>query len=143
MSSSSNKRDKSPYGGGGGSGAGEETTPASSPPKCRRGSRSRRIYNVLAVSHSATIRTAVGRMVPDQLPVGVASGPVGRDGTVEGMLVVPNTSVTVIDVIPTPEGTRGGDDDGREAAERAMIRWTASLVELTNTDHLAVRPSVK
>ena len=81
--------------------------------------------DVLVVSHSATIRTAVNRLVGDQLPSNIVRGSGGDDGAAKGMLVVPNTSRTIVDIAVTP-GTDTGDPP----------KWSAELVDLTNTDHL-------
>ena len=82
--------------------------------------------DVLVVSHSATIRTAVNRLVGDQLPSNVVRGSGGDDGAAQGMLVVPNTSRTIVDIAVTPPETDTGDPP----------KWSAELVDLTNTDHL-------
>ena len=82
--------------------------------------------DVLVVSHSATIRTAVNRLVGDELPSNIVRGSGGDDGAAKGMLVVPNTSRTIVDITVTPPGTDTGD----------ALKWSAKLVDLTNTDHL-------
>ena len=82
--------------------------------------------DVLVVSHSATIRTAVNRLVGNQLPSNIVRGSGGDDGAGKGMLVVPNTSRTIVDITVTPPGTDTGD----------LLKWSAKLVDLTNTDHL-------
>ena len=81
---------------------------------------------MLVVSHSATIRTAVNRLVGDQLPSDIVRGSGGDDGAAQGMLVVPNTSRTIVDIAVTPPETDTGDPP----------KWSAELVDLTNTDHL-------
>ena len=83
--------------------------------------------DVLVVSHSATIRTAVNRLVGDQLPSNIVRGSGGDDGAAKGMLVVPNTSRTIVDIAVTPPGTEDTGD---------APKWSAELVDLTNTDHL-------
>merc|ERR1711865_1180541 len=57
------------------------------------------MYEILAVSHSATIRTIVNRLVADQLPSTVVRGSGDYEGSQAGMLTVPNTSRTIIDVV--------------------------------------------
>jgi len=81
--------------------------------------------DVLVVSHSATIRTAVNRLVGDQLPPNIVRGAGGDDGAAKGMLIVPNTSRTVVDIAVT-----------QDADASSLPKWNAALVELTNTDHL-------
>ena len=81
--------------------------------------------DVLVVSHSATIRTAVNRLVGDQLPSNIVRGSGGDDGAAKGMLVVPNTSRTIVDIAVT------SDTDPRDPP-----KWSAKLIDLTNTDHL-------
>jgi broad specificity phosphatase PhoE len=81
--------------------------------------------DVLVVSHSATIRTAVNRLVGDQLPSNIVRGSGGDDGAAKGMLIVPNTSRTIVDIAVTP-----GTDVG------SAPKWSATLIDLTNTDHL-------
>ena len=83
--------------------------------------------DVLVVSHSATIRTAVNRLVGDQLPPNIVRGAGGDDGAAKGMLVVPNTSRTIVDIAVMTQG----------ADASSPPKWSAELVELTNTDHLA------
>ena len=82
--------------------------------------------DVLVVSHSATIRTAVNRLVGDQLPPNIVRGAGGDDGAAKGMLVVPNTSQTIVDIAVMTQG----------ADASSPPKWRAELVELTNTDHL-------
>lgn len=82
--------------------------------------------DILVVSHSATIRTAVNRLVGDQLPPNIVRGAGGDDGAAKGMLVVPNTSRTIVDIAVMTQG----------ADASSPPKWRAELVELTNTDHL-------
>ena len=104
----------------------EVVTDASENKRLSNSRKTRRdMYDVLAVSHSATIRTAVNRLVGGQLPSSIVRGSGGKEGAADGMLVVANTSMTIIDI-----NVDITSHSGNQPA------WTAELVELTNTDHL-------
>jgi broad specificity phosphatase PhoE len=57
------------------------------------------IYSVLVVTHSGIIRTICSRLVPGQLPASVDTSEMGNDGSTKRHLVVPNTSVTILDLL--------------------------------------------
>lgn len=97
----------------------------------------RRIYNVLAVSHSGTLRTLIKRMVGDQLPPEIDQSPAGKDGAKPGMLIVPNLSVTVIDVIPRLRQSDMRRESDGDTKFPVKLGWTAKLVDLTSTAHLS------
>ncbi|KAL7471194.1 hypothetical protein ACHAXS_011512 [Conticribra weissflogii] len=101
----------------------EETPKSSKTPK---------IYNVFALSHSALIRTMIHQMVDSQLPPDYSK-------TDEGSLKIPNLSRTIIDVQPYIE--KNGGDEGHNLSNDEKIwgiesKWTASLVKLTDVSHL-------
>jgi len=101
--------------------------------------RNRNIFDVLVVSHSATIRTAVNRLVGDQLPSDIVRGSGGSDGASKGMLIVPNTSRTIVDII-VGDSTMASNDDKQSLVamnSQSSSVFRANLVELTNTDHLS------
>lgn len=105
----------------------------------RAGLYRRSIFDVLVVSHSATIRTAVNRLVGDQLPSNIVRGSGGSDGATKGMLVVPNTSRTIVDIVvddATTDAGEGGTESQVVRGPQSVPLWRAKLVELTNTDHL-------
>ena len=101
------------------------------------------VYEILAVSHSATIRTIVNRLVGDQLPSTVVRGSGDHEGSQAGMLTVPNTSRTIIDVAIGRRDDPNNDDDDNNtttnnniAKQPPIQQLGATLIELTNTDHL-------
>ena len=102
------------------------------------------VYEILAVSHSATIRTIVNRLVGDQLPSTVIRGSGDHEGSQAGMLTVPNTSRTIIDVAigRRKDDSNNNDDDKNTtinnniAKQPPIQQLGATLIELTNTDHL-------
>ena len=101
------------------------------------------VYEILAVSHSATIRTIVNRLVGDQLPSTVVRGSGDHEGSQAGMLTVPNTSPTIIDVAIGRRDDPNNDDDDNNttnnnfiAKQQPIQQLGATLIELTNTDHL-------
>mmetsp|Transcript_18152 Transcript_18152/g.26616 ORF Transcript_18152/g.26616 Transcript_18152/m.26616 type:complete len:439 (-) Transcript_18152:199-1515(-) len=116
------------------------------------------VRNVLAVSHSATIRTTLNRLVGNQLPSDISTKPVGDDGQIKGMLVIPNTSRTIVDIVVeeakaasfgtgSSDETKSGKDTGEigEATAGETITtetpsWSAKLVDLANTDHFSMLP---
>ncbi|OEU11045.1 phosphoglycerate mutase-like protein [Fragilariopsis cylindrus CCMP1102] len=92
------------------------------------------VYDILAVSHSATIRTIVNRLVGDQLPTTIVRGSGGKEGSETGMLKVPNTSMTIIDIAVGEHLNLNDDDDDNN--NKSIQQIDAELIELTNTDHL-------
>lgn len=97
---------------------------------------SQQIYAVFAVSHSATLRAIIGRLVRDQLPSGIDFSPVGKDGATKRALKVPNTSVTIIDVIPRNVDDEVWDPERQsQAPPNPSMFWNAELQVLTYTEH--------
>jgi len=102
----------------------------------------REVYDILAVSHSATIRTTVNRLVGEQLPTTIVRGSGGKEGSETGMLKVPNTSMTIIDIAVGEYLTPNRDDDDNDGTNNtnntnvSIHQIGAELIELTNTDHL-------
>mmetsp|Transcript_15926 Transcript_15926/g.17598 ORF Transcript_15926/g.17598 Transcript_15926/m.17598 type:complete len:288 (-) Transcript_15926:33-896(-) len=99
----------------------------------------RDVYDILTVSHSATIRTTVNRLVGEQLPTTIVRGSGGKEGSETGMLKVPNTSMTIIDIAVGKHLNRDDDDDDTNNNNNTNIsiqQIGAELIELTNTDHL-------
>jgi broad specificity phosphatase PhoE len=58
-----------------------------------------RTYSILTITHAGVIRTLCAKLVPDQLPNSVDVSAMGRDGSTQNHLQIPNTSVTVVDLI--------------------------------------------
>jgi len=58
-----------------------------------------KVQTIFAVTHAGVIRTLCARMVPNQMPKAVDISDMGCDGSTQEHLVVPNTSVTVIDFV--------------------------------------------
>jgi broad specificity phosphatase PhoE len=56
------------------------------------------IYSVLVVTHAGIVRTICSRLVPGQLPASIDTSEMGSNGSTKLHLVVPNTSVTVLDL---------------------------------------------
>lgn len=101
-----------------------------------KGSGSPKIYPVFAVSHSAILRAAIGRLVRDELPTTIDFTPVGRDGAQAGALRVPNTSVTVIEIIPHNIDDELWDPErNSQAPANPSFLWDAKLKTLTYTKH--------
>ena len=84
------------------------------------------IYHVFVLSHSGTLRAVIRTLVGSQLPSEIDLPPAGKDGARPGMLFIPNTSITVIDL-------EVRDD---QLLEPNNILQTAKLVDLTRADHL-------
>ena len=57
-----------------------------------------RFYSVLVVTHSGIIRTLCSKLVSNQLPNSIVSGAIGKDGSSQEHLKVPNSSVTILDI---------------------------------------------
>lgn len=70
------------------------TTESSSPPP-----PSNNIHSILTVTHAGVIRTLCAKLVADQLPESVDVSAMGRDGSTQNHLQVPNGSVTVVDFV--------------------------------------------
>ena len=104
--------------------------------KGKDASGSPKVYPVFAVSHSATLRAAIGRLVRDELPTSIDFTPVGRDGAQAGALKVPNTSVTIVDITPHNTNDELWDPE-RESQVPAnpSFLWGAKLKTLTYTKH--------
>lgn len=95
-----------------------------------------RILNVFVVSHSATLRMTVTRLVPDQLPASVDLSPQGRDGASKNALVIPNTSLSIIDIIPNNINDEIWDEErASQILEQTGDLWSAKLRELAWTEH--------
>lgn len=95
-----------------------------------------RVYPVFAVSHSATLRAAIGRLVRDQLPTTIDFTPVGRDGAQPRALKVPNTSVTIIDIVPHNTDDELWDPEREsQVPDNPSFLWDAKLNTLTSTKH--------
>jgi len=93
------------------------------------------VYNVLAVSHSGTMRTAIEKMVGSQLPSNIEREETDRDGDQVGRLLVPNTSVTTIEL----------NTKMRHLTERTVLNnkegeeedpWDPKLLDFINVSHL-------
>lgn len=96
----------------------------------------KKIYPVFAVSHSATLRAIIGRLVRNQLPSGIDFTPVGRDGATKQALKVPNTSVTIIDIMPQTVDDEVWDPERQsQAPPDPSVFWNAELRVLTYTEH--------
>ena len=98
-------------------------------------------YEILAITHSGTLRIMIERMVGEQLnPEDIKKEETDRDGKKMGRLSIPNTSITTIDVVPD----KGDDLVGQplditvqlKHNKRQKVQWKTKLVSLTNTDHL-------
>jgi broad specificity phosphatase PhoE len=93
-------------------------------------------FSVFAVSHSGVLRAIIGRLVRDQLPASIDFTPVGRDGAKEGSLVVPNTSVTIIDIVPDNVEDEMWDSERQsQVPTNPAFLWKAKLKTLTFTKH--------
>jgi broad specificity phosphatase PhoE len=94
------------------------------------------VFSVFVVSHSGTLRATIGRLVRDQLPASIDFTPVGRDGAKKGSLVVPNTSVTIIDILPDNVEDEVWDSERQSQVPKNMaFLWRAKLKTLTYTKH--------
>lgn len=91
-------------------------------------------FDLLAISHSGTLRIIIEKMVGDQLPENIEREEQDKNGVREGRLKVPNTSKTVIELRPSSENSENLLktilDDGK------CIYWEPKLVDLTNVKHL-------
>ena len=104
--------------------------------KARR-STAARVYPVFAVSHSATLRAAITHLVRKELSSNIDFTPVGRDGAYPGSLHIPNTSVTVIDIIPHDLNDEFWDAErtSQQVPADPSFLWTAKLKTLTYTTY--------
>eukprot|EP00559_Dactyliosolen_fragilissimus_P003315 CAMPEP_0184854894 /NCGR_PEP_ID=MMETSP0580-20130426/268_1 /TAXON_ID=1118495 /ORGANISM="Dactyliosolen fragilissimus" /LENGTH=323 /DNA_ID=CAMNT_0027349259 /DNA_START=91 /DNA_END=1058 /DNA_ORIENTATION=- len=98
------------------------------------------MHDTFAVSHSGTIRIAIERLVADQIPDNVPKLISEKNGMKQEVILVPNTSITTIEIIPTAFVNNGSmmKKRGQEAPGPApwCFQWSAKLISLTNTQHL-------
>ena len=101
------------------------------------------VYDVLAISHSGTVRIVIEGLLGEQLSHNVEREEPDCDGEV-GRLVIPNTSKTII------EFTVSSDSDGNDTVittsaggECGRISWAARLIELTNVSHFELLQEVE
>jgi broad specificity phosphatase PhoE len=90
-------------------------------------------FDLLAISHSGTLRIIIEKMVGDQLPENIEREEQDKNGVREGRLKVPNTSKTVIELRPSENSEnllKTILDYGK------CIYWEPKLVDLTNVNHL-------
>lgn len=104
-------------------------------------------YDVLAISHSGTLRILIENLVGKQLPHDVERDKVGKEGSQGGggRLMIPNTSKTIIEFTML-----GSDDDSADEESYGPIRIAAlktekghefvsshgaKLVDFTNVSH--------
>lgn len=101
------------------------------------GGRGVKVYPVFGVSHSATLRAAIGHLVRNELPDDVDFTPVGRDGAYAGSLKVPNTSLTIIDIMPYNMNDELWDPErsSQDVPADPSFLWAAKLKTLTYTNH--------
>eukprot|EP00979_Chaetoceros_neogracilis_P011522 scaffold2884_cov267-Chaetoceros_neogracile.AAC.13 len=91
-------------------------------------------YNVLAISHSGTLRTVFEKMIGNQLPCDAEredeSGKSGR-------LVIPNTSKTIIEFTAVNESSTTADEVRVVTLGEGSNPkfWRPRLLEYTNTAH--------
>ena len=94
------------------------------------------VFSVFAVSHSGMLRATIARLVRDQLPASIDLTPVGRDGAKKGQMIVPNTSVTIIDIIPDNIEDEIWDlERESQMPTNPSFLWKAKLKTLTHTEH--------
>ena len=98
-------------------------------------------YDILAITHSGTLRIMIERMVGEQLnPEDVKKEETDKDGKKMGRLSIPNTSITIIDVVLDEEINldRQSLDINVELKcnKRQKMQWKTKLISLTNTEHL-------
>lgn len=126
----------------------------------------RRIVNVLVVTHAGTLRTLFTKMTPLAHPTLHHKYDPSHPPDDSKLLAVPNTSVTILDITPLPDfvrhrrpwnlrpgGSDGGDDskpttandgtgdtgraDAPDVESQYTQLWTTRVVEFMRTDHLA------
>ena len=83
------------------------------------------IYDVLAVSHSGTLRTAIENLVYSQLPPNLEREP----GSQVGRMLVPNTSLTTIELDFKSPDTKYWNKEN-------IDQWEVKLLEFVNVSHL-------
>lgn len=98
--------------------------------------RPQQVFSVFAVSHSGTLRATIARLVRDQLPASIDLTPVGRDGAKKGHMIVPNTSVTIVDIIPDNVEDEIWDlERESQIPTNPSFLWKAKLKTLIHTKH--------
>ena len=100
-------------------------------------------YDIFAVTHSGTLRIIIEKIVGEQLPHDVKREETDKDGVQVGKLIVPNTSITTINVYPNDAYIADGVDGQRISLKVKLgsdrnqeVSWKAKLIDLTNTLHL-------
>lgn len=100
-------------------------------------------YDIFAVTHSGTLRIIIEKIVGEQLPHDVKREETDKDGVQVGKLIVPNTSITTIDLYPNDAYIADGVDGQRIGLKVKLgsdrnqeVSWKAKLIDLTNTLHL-------
>ena len=95
-----------------------------------------RACSVLVVVHAGIIRTICSQLVPSQLPKYVDVGDMGKDGSTIKHLVVPNTSVTVLDVSVQGRDLEGflhaSDKEGLLTSKLQILTWCEHLFHRVN-----------
>lgn len=93
-------------------------------------------FDLLAVTHSGTLRIIIEKMVGDQLPENIEREAQDKNGVREGRLKVPNTSKTVIEFKPceNPENLLK-----MKLSNGKCLYWEPHLVDLTDIKHLMKR----
>lgn len=89
--------------------------------------------DLLAVSHSGTIRTLINKLVEDQLPMDVEREDQSMDGQCKGRLKIPNTSKTIIEFRPCSNQNSLLSvmvPDGK------YMYWQPKLIDFANVKHL-------
>jgi len=102
------------------------------------------VRNVLATSHSGTIRITVENMVSDQLPDTI----IGKNGKLVSKGLISNTSVTVMDIIPNiaffsnlyknneKVDTSNCHKSNTEEEIKDESMWEVRLVEFASDEHI-------
>lgn len=97
------------------------------------------VYDILAVSHSGTMRTTIENMVGSQLPPDLEREETDRDGNQVGRLIVPNTSMTTIELsLPKSKLLRDFKHSNslNSEGEGEEDPWEIKLTDLNNVSHL-------
>lgn len=99
--------------------------------------QTQRVYSVFALSHSGTLRTALKYLVPEQLPASIDLSPQTSDGSTSNHLIVPNTSVTIIDIVPSRVRDEIWDEERatQTSPQETNDLWRAKLATLTWTEY--------
>jgi len=99
-------------------------------------------YDILAITHSGTLRIVLEKLVGKQLPHDVKREDRDKDGVQVGRLVIPNTSKSILEFTMSASSCASTDDntcalvtttcsvDGKDD------KWSVKLVELTNVSHI-------